>query len=105
MYPQVNTLPLLLGQEELDLCSCVETAYDVGLAVPIEVAHPSRGRVLEGSRAEYLRIVDALCARGAEGVILGCTEITLLLGPGDTAVPLFDTTLLHARAAVRRAIG
>jgi aspartate racemase len=64
-----------------------------------------RGRVLEESRAEYLRIVDALCARGAEGVILGCTEITLLLGPGDTAVPLFDTTLLHARAAVRRAIG
>jgi aspartate racemase len=52
------------------------------------------------SRAEYLRVIDGLVARGAEAVILGCTEITLLIRPSDTAVPLFDTTAIHAEAAV-----
>lgn len=53
------------------------------------------------SRAEYLRIVDALAAEGAEAVILGCTEIGLLITQADTDVPLVDTTEVHAQAAVR----
>lgn len=57
------------------------------------------GRTLEPSRAAYRRVMADLVARGAEGVILGCTEIGLLVGPGDATVPLFDTTALHAMAA------
>ena len=57
------------------------------------------GRTLEASRAAYRRVIGDLVARGAEGVILGCTEIGLLVGPADATVPLFDTTELHAAAA------
>ncbi len=62
------------------------------------------GRVLEGSRAEYRRVMAKLAARGAEGIILGCTEITLLVGQEDAPVPVFDTTTLHAEAAVAFAL-
>jgi len=57
------------------------------------------GRVRPESRKEYQRIVRSLEGEGAEGVILGCTEIGLLLQPGDADVPLFDTALIHAEAA------
>ncbi|MBF6991548.1 aspartate/glutamate racemase family protein [Cupriavidus sp. IK-TO18] len=63
------------------------------------------GIVRDESRAEYQRIVAALAAQGAEGVILGCTEITLLLRQYDVALPVFDTTALHAQAAVTLALG
>lgn len=63
-----------------------------------------RGRVLESSREEYRRIVRTLAARGAQAVILGCTEITLLIGAADSPIPLYDTTSLHATAAARRAL-
>ncbi len=62
------------------------------------------GRVLENSRAEYVRITQDLAARGADGVILGCTEIGMLLRPDDLAVPLYDTTGIHAEAAVDAAL-
>jgi aspartate racemase len=58
------------------------------------------GRVLEESRRAYVAIIDDLRRRGAEGVILGCTEIPLLIRPQDSPVPVFDTTALHAAAAV-----
>jgi aspartate racemase len=57
------------------------------------------------SRAEYQRVIEALAARGAQAVILGCTEITLLIKPEDSVLPVFDTTALHAQAAVEWAIG
>lgn len=57
------------------------------------------GSVSERARAEYRRIMATLVAQGAQGIILGCTEITLLVKANDATVPLFDTTLLHARAA------
>jgi aspartate racemase len=56
------------------------------------------------SRHVYQRVIEALKARGAQAVILGCTEITLLIGPDHSALPVFDTTTLHARAAVDWAI-
>jgi aspartate racemase len=62
------------------------------------------GRIEAGSRAAYLRAIDELAAAGAEAVILGCTEIGLLVSQDDTAVPLFDTTAIHAECAVRRAL-
>lgn len=63
-----------------------------------------RGRILDGSRARYLAAIDALARRGAEGVILGCTEIALLVRQEHTPAPLFDTTAIHAAEAVRRAV-
>lgn len=58
------------------------------------------GQILPHSKATYQTIIADLVADGAEGVILGCTEIGLLIKEGDTAVPIFDTTYLHAATAV-----
>src|SRR4051812_11235020 len=61
------------------------------------------GVVRESSRDEYRRVMAALVERGAEAILLGCTEIDLLVGEGDATVPVFDTTALHAAAAVELA--
>lgn len=63
-----------------------------------------RGIVREESRATYARIMAGLRDRGAQGVILGCTEITMLVRPSDTDLPLFDTTAIHATAIADRAM-
>ncbi len=62
------------------------------------------GRFFEDSKLEYCRIIQDLADAGAEGVILGCTEIGLLVGPPDTPVPLFDTAKIHAEAAAHYAL-
>jgi aspartate racemase len=62
------------------------------------------GVVDDRSRDEYRRIMRELAGRGAEGILLGCTEIDLLVGPGDSPVPVFDTTRLHAERAVELAL-
>ena len=62
------------------------------------------GQIREESRQIYRDIMADLVAQGAEGIILGCTEIGLLVQPGDASVPLFDTTALHAQAAVEWAL-
>ena len=63
-----------------------------------------RGVVLEESRRAYVEVIDRLVERGARGVILGCTEIELLVQEGDVDVPVFPTTRLHVEAAVDRAL-
>jgi aspartate racemase len=63
-----------------------------------------RGVVREESRAAFRAVIDRLVAEGAEGVILGCTEIELLIGPDDVDVPVFPTTRLHVEAAVSAAL-
>jgi aspartate racemase len=63
------------------------------------------GIIRDESRAIYRRIIEALKAGGAQGVILGCTEISLLIKPEDSVLPTFDTTELHALAAVALAAG
>jgi len=60
----------------------------------------AKGEIREDSRAAYVGIIEKLRDRGAQGVILGCTEIPLLIKPGDGPLPVFDTTALHAQAAV-----
>jgi len=62
------------------------------------------GRMIESSKIEYLRIIKRLANQGAEGVILGCTEIGLLVNQRDTDIELFDTTAIHAEKAVEYAI-
>ena len=64
-----------------------------------------RGIVTQGSRAEYVAIIASLRDRGAEGVILGCTEIELLIDQDASPLPVFPTTRIHAEAAVRLALG
>ena len=63
-----------------------------------------QGRIEPQSRAIYRAVIERLIARGAEAIILGCTEISLLVDQSDSAVPLFDTTALHAAAAVEWAV-
>ncbi|RDK00077.1 aspartate/glutamate racemase family protein [Paraburkholderia lacunae] len=74
---------------------------DVHRIIYDELCH---GTVDDNSRSVYQRVIEALAARGAQAVILGCTEITLLIKPEDSALPVFDTTALHAQAAVEWAI-
>ena len=62
------------------------------------------GKIVESSRVEYRRIIASLISQGAQCIILGCTEIALLVSDADASVPLFDTTALHARSAALYAL-
>lgn len=62
------------------------------------------GIIREESRKSYVKIIEKLAEKGAEGVILGCTEIGLLIRPEDALVPVFDTTWIHARKAALMAL-
>jgi aspartate racemase len=62
------------------------------------------GKIVESSQQEYKRIMQVLIAQGAEGIILGCTEIELLIKQNDSTVPLFPTSAIHAIAAVEKAL-
>jgi aspartate racemase len=59
-----------------------------------------RGLVLEETKKRYLSIIDKLVSQGAQGIILGCTEIPLLIKQEDINVPAYDTTLIHSKAAI-----
>jgi len=59
-----------------------------------------KGIIREESRKVYLKVIDDLQKGGAQGVILGCTEIPLLVKQKDVPIPIFDTTTIHAQAAV-----
>jgi aspartate racemase len=62
------------------------------------------GKIKASSRRVCADIISRLMNKGAEGIVLGCTELPLLIRPGDTHAPIFDTTRLHAEAAVSRAL-
>ena len=62
-----------------------------------------KGVILPASKQQFQRIVNDLQQNGAQGVVLGCTEIPMLLGDGDVSIPVFDTTQLHVEAALRYA--
>ncbi len=62
------------------------------------------GKIRDESCQQYRTIIDELAQQGAQAVILGCTEIALLVKPSDTAMPLYDTTGIHAQAAVEFAL-
>jgi aspartate racemase len=93
----------------------LEKAHGLEVLVPgapeREIVHQviydelGRGIVREASRKAYIKIIEGLVSRGAEGVILGCTEIPLLIKDKDSPLPVFDTTALHAAAAVEFALG
>lgn len=64
-----------------------------------------QGEIKATSKQQYMEIIDRLAADGAQGIILGCTEIGLLIKQADVALPVFDTTQIHATAAVEVALG
>ncbi len=63
-----------------------------------------RGELKATARAEFLRIMENLRMQGAQGIVLGCTEIPFLITPEDTDMPLFDTATLHADALLNLAV-
>jgi len=63
-----------------------------------------RGKIGDASRLACIKIIESLTGQGAEGIILGCTELPLLIRPADVSVLVFDTTRLHAEAAVEMAL-
>ncbi|MEL6200501.1 MAG: amino acid racemase, partial [Pseudomonadota bacterium] len=78
----------------------VPNAHDMDLVHTVIFDELCQGVINSESRASYSRIIDALAADGAQGVIAGCTEIGMLVSPEDCPVPLYDTTVIHAQAAV-----
>ena len=90
--------------------SVLENRYGLRVAVPskedrrlvdeVIFNELCRGVTAEHSKQQYLRIADSLAAQGCEAVILGCTEIALLLKPQDTDLQVYDTTEIHAQQAV-----
>ena len=62
------------------------------------------GKINEKSRKIFQKIIEKMQEKGAEGVILGCTEIDLLIHQSDVSVPVFDTTVIHAKRAVQIAL-
>jgi aspartate racemase len=92
-------------EERFGLEVLIPDAQDRAVVHEIIYRELVAGRVLDASREAYRGVIRRLAARGAQAIILGCTEIMLLVGAEDSPVPLFDTTTLHARAAVERALG
>jgi len=90
----VNKGLSVLVPEEQDIDRVNEVIFD-------ELCY---GNIQQSSRSDYLDIIDQLSNKGAECVIEGCTEITLLVKQSDTAIKLFDTTAIHAQAAVDYAL-
>ena len=62
------------------------------------------GKIKDSSRKEYVRIINDMKQEGAEGVILGCTEIGLLIKQSDSSLPVFDTTEIHGKVAALKSI-
>ena len=91
--------------EERGITVLIPEPDDIGIVNSVIYDELCLGILSDHSRKEFLRIMDQLAARGAEGVILGCTEIGLLVRQEDTKIPLFDTTRIHATQAALSSIG
>ena len=82
----------------------IPNAEDAELVDRIIFEEMVHGKFLEKSKVEYQRIIEKAATEGAQGVILGCTEIPLLIADEDVSIPTFDTTRIHAEAAVSLAL-
>jgi aspartate racemase len=81
-----------------------QSAADVSYIEETLLYELGKGIIKEETKKQYLRIIDELIDQGAEGIILGCTEIPLLIEQEDVSVPVFNTTEIHALAAVKAAL-
>ncbi|MCG9729905.1 aspartate/glutamate racemase family protein [Shewanella sp. Isolate13] len=91
-------------QNQFDIEVIVPNEADRKLVHHVIYEELCRGVINPSSKLQYLDIVNGLHAQGAEAVILGCTEIALLIGQQDTQVPLYDTTAIHCEYAVEMAL-
>ena len=91
-------------QEVFNLDVLVPSAAGRAIVHRVIYEELCKGEISADSRTAYLRIIEELAGRGAEAVILGCTEIGMLVSQPDTAVPLYDTTAIHAARAVEFAL-
>ncbi|WP_104402447.1 aspartate/glutamate racemase family protein [Vibrio penaeicida] len=92
----------------------IETNFGISVVVPSEKQQAEvhriiyeelcHGQILGSSKAMYLDVIGSLVEQGAQAIILGCTEIALLVKPSDTVIQLYDTTHLHAQHAVEFAL-
>ena len=90
--------------EEKGIAVLLPNAADRDIVHKVIYTELVNGEINEVSRKEYIRIINDLKAQGAQGVILGCTEIPLLIKKGDVDLPLFNTTKIHAEEAVRLSV-
>jgi aspartate racemase len=79
---------------------------EAGIAAVNDIIYDElcQGRIEDASRRRLVEVIDGLVERGAQGVVLGCTELPLLVRQADVEIPLFDTSRLHAAAAVDMAL-
>jgi aspartate racemase len=113
-YERVGLLGTRTTMEADFYVGRLKAAHGLTVCIPDQVGREAvhriiydelvRGVVREESRAAYQQVIDGLAEQGAQCVILGCTEITLLIKPEHSALPVFDTTSLHAEAAVMLAL-
>lgn len=111
---KVGLLGTRFTMEQVFYKSHISQHYNIDVIVPEEPERDAihkiiydelcQGELKPESKAIYLNIINQLFQAGAQGVILGCTEIALLVQQSDTDVPLFDTTELHAKAAIKKAL-
>lgn len=111
---KIGLLGTRFTMEEDFYTSRLTQRYGLEVMIPIaqqrEIVHRViydelvKGEIRQASKEQYIDIIEQLVSDGAEGVILGCTEIGLLVRDGDCRVPLFDTTRIHAEAAVAYAL-
>jgi aspartate racemase len=92
----------LLGRHGIE--AIVPGEADRGIVHRVIYDELCLGKVLSPSREEYRRIIRGLVGQGAQGIVLACTEIPMLVGAADSPVPVFDTTALHARRAAEWAL-
>lgn len=91
-------------RDKFNIDVLVPVSDDMDIVHDVIYSELCLGRISDGSRLKYLAIIDSLHERGAESVILGCTEIALLVQQKHTRVPLYDTTEIHASFAVQQAL-
>jgi aspartate racemase len=91
-------------EENFDLKVLIPDEPDRKLIHQVIYDELCKGEIIPSSREAYVEIISKLVGNGAQGIILGCTEIPMLVRSQDVEVPLFDTTTLHAQAAVELAL-
>lgn len=113
-HKRIGLLGTKFTMEEPFYKGRLEEKYQLGVLVPepderafinqVIFKELCLGILQDASKSRFIRIIEDLSKRGAEAVILGCTEIPLLVKQADVSVPLFDTTAIHAEAAVEFAL-
>ena len=91
-------------KEKHNIFSITPSQKERDLIHDVIYAELIRGKIVDKSKTQFIEIIENLKNKGAEGIILGCTEIPLLVNQEDTSIPIFDTTSIHAAAAFNEAI-